>query len=141
MHVAGESGQEEFGAGHGVVVPAVAAGLVHHDGPLVGVLARFDEPVEALAVVGGGPGDDPAARVREFVGLLLELPESFECFGLLVLPIDEVVVVVGAPRLKEVKVVVPVAAAVGTDEFFVGGGEVTPSCSWTAPQSVPRGSE
>jgi hypothetical protein len=88
VHVASESGKEEPGAGHRIVLPTVAAGLVHHDRPLIGIFARLHEPVEALTVVGGGPGDDPAAEVREFVGLLLELPEPFECFGLLVFPFD-----------------------------------------------------
>lgn len=124
MQLSIKGGCEELRAGHGEMLPSVAARLVHHDGPLVRVVAWPDKPVEAFSVVRGCPWDDPGPFGLQFRRLLLEFPEVFQVFGLVLCPFEEVVVLVGAAGLQDVQIVVPVTDSVDVDELLVVGGEL-----------------
>ncbi|MEU1574857.1 hypothetical protein ABZ519_27600 [Streptomyces collinus] len=105
------------------MLPPVAARFVHHDGPLVRLMAWPDKPVEAFSIVRGCPGDDPGPFHLQFRRLPLEFPQIFQVFGLVLCPFEEVVVLVGAAGLQDVQIVVSVAASVDVDELLVVSGE------------------
>lgn len=119
-----KGGREELRAGYGEMFPSVAARLVHHDGPLVRLKAWPNKPVEAFSVVRGRPWDDSGPFDLQFGRLLLEFPQVFQVFGLVLCPFDEVVVLVGAARLQDVQVVVPVTSSIDVDELLVVRGKL-----------------
>ncbi|MFE6133304.1 hypothetical protein ACFQ6Q_34350, partial [Streptomyces sp. NPDC056437] len=60
---------------------------------------------------------------------------SFKVFGLVLYPLDEVVVLAGASGFQDVKVVVPATSSIDVDELLVVGGKLDPKVRSTSFQS------